>query len=280
MSLEIKKQDHKPLAFLSGSFTGASATWSLVEKEALSIVESMTKLDYITSAREIVLYTDHANLLHIFDPYGRNPGIARHTANKLMRWAIKLGGFRYVIEHLAGERNVWTDMLTRWGAAPCDKVATVKLARMMYAPITLSSEDQYDWPTTEDVKKAQRTSSRTAPAGFSKHDGIIQDLNGVAWIPENAEALKLRILVAAHCGPAGHRGTDPTNDGLRAEFLWKNMKEDVKFFASPVFTAFAPPQEKLCPGLWGTHFTRISRIVFCISIFVISERAVLTYSTS
>ena len=55
MSLEIEKQDHEPLAFLSGSFSEASANWSIVEKEAFALAKSMTKLHYITSAREIVI---------------------------------------------------------------------------------------------------------------------------------------------------------------------------------------------------------------------------------
>lgn len=73
----------------------------------------MCRLDYIICGRTVSIFTDHANLVYLFDPYGRNPGIARHTASKLMRWALKLSVFRYVIEHVPGERNVWADMLTR-----------------------------------------------------------------------------------------------------------------------------------------------------------------------
>ena len=41
--------------------------------------------------------------------------MTRHTASKLMRWALKLSAFHYVVEHLPGERNVWADMLTSLG---------------------------------------------------------------------------------------------------------------------------------------------------------------------
>lgn len=97
MGREIEKQDHAALAFLSGSFTGASANWSIVEKEAFSVVESMIRLDHYTAAGEVSLYTDHANLVYIFDPYGSNPEMSRHTANKLMRWTLKLSAYRYII---------------------------------------------------------------------------------------------------------------------------------------------------------------------------------------
>ncbi len=78
-----------------------------------------------------------SNLVYLFDPYGRNPGIARHTASKLMRWAIKLSAFRYVIEHVPGERNVWADMLTRWAVAPKNSTSPKKIASLksvMVAP--------------------------------------------------------------------------------------------------------------------------------------------------
>lgn len=109
----IEDQEHEPLSFLSGSFSGASADWSVPEKEGFAVVESMSKLDYLVTGRKLTIFTDHYNLVYLFDPYGQNPGIARNTASKLMRWALKLNTFRYVIEHMAGERNAWADTFSR-----------------------------------------------------------------------------------------------------------------------------------------------------------------------
>ena len=111
---EIENQAHEPLALLSGAFSGSSNNWSIVEKEASAVVETMTKLHHITASGTVSVHTDHSNLTYIFDPYGRNPGIAKHTANKLLRWALKLASYRYCIEFISGERNVWADILTRW----------------------------------------------------------------------------------------------------------------------------------------------------------------------
>ena len=114
----MEEQQHDPLAFLSGSFTGASFNWSIAEKEGFAIIESMTRLDFITAACTTSIYTDQANLVYIFDPLGMNPGIAKHTASKLTRWALKLNEFRFIIEHISGDQNVWADMLTRWAVQP------------------------------------------------------------------------------------------------------------------------------------------------------------------
>lgn len=117
---KLEYQEHRPLSFLSSAFTGASGNWSVPGqvrsnfhgKEGFAIVESMCRLDYIICSRTVSIFTDHANLVYIFDPYGRNTGIARHTASNLMRCALKMRAFRYIIEHVAGECNVWADILT------------------------------------------------------------------------------------------------------------------------------------------------------------------------
>ena len=93
----INEQSHEPLCFLSGDFSGSSTNWFVPEKEGYAVVEAMSKLDYIVMGREVNIFTEHANLVYLYDPYGRNPGVSRHTASKLMRWSLKLNAFRYVI---------------------------------------------------------------------------------------------------------------------------------------------------------------------------------------
>jgi len=233
VKLPVEKQKHEPLSFLSGSFTGASANWSIVEKEAFSIVESMTKLEYLIAGKEVSLFTDHANLIYIFDPVGQNPGIARHTANKLMRWALKLSGYRYVIEHLAGERNVWADILTRWAVKPNTRVNTVKLSKLMLAPISPSLSQDLDWPNLREIKSSQQCSKEQVPRRFKELEGVFQDDNEVIWIPSDVDdLLKLRILIASHTGAGGHRGIRSSTNALKKHFHWEGMTEDLKAFCN------------------------------------------------
>ena len=206
-NLELEEQQHEPLSFHSGSFTGSAFNWRIMEKESFAVVESMSKLEHLTASHEVLIFSYHANLVCIFDPHGQNPGIRLHTANNLMRWALKLSGFRHVIEHIAGDNNVWADMLTRWAVKPRAKVLSGKISRLMLAPINPSMNKEYDWPTRACINRSQRLSSLKAPRSFKKRDRISQDGRDVFWIPEDDETLKLRILVAAHAGLAGHRGT-------------------------------------------------------------------------
>ena len=57
--------------------------------------------------------------------------------------------------------------------------------------------------------------------------GYVMEDGGNLWIPENANELKLRLLVSAHCGEAGHRGREATLARLRPVCFWSSMEADV-----------------------------------------------------
>ncbi|RAN66221.1 hypothetical protein B5P40_32175 [Bacillus sp. SRB_8] len=41
----------------------------------------------------------------------------KQAGERLERWGMDLSSFRFNIEHIPGDMNVWADMMTRWGAA-------------------------------------------------------------------------------------------------------------------------------------------------------------------
>jgi Integrase zinc binding domain len=53
---------------------------------------------------------------------------------------------------------------------------------------------------------------------------------GQRWrVPDAAVDLK-RILIAAHAGPAGHRGAEPTRLLVLRRFLWSNARKEIDAF--------------------------------------------------
>ena len=203
----IDEQDHEPLCILSRAFKGSSRNWSVPEK-GFAIVESMCRVAYLVMGCEVSVYTDHANLVQLHDPYGKHPSIPRHTASKLMRWAIKLSAFRYVVEHLPGERNVWADMLTRWAVYPKSSVCTDKVGRLkslMMCPINPGLSEEFDWPTCKEIIASQTNAQESVPSSYRKKDEIWVNEEGATWVPDCDELPKLRMLIAAHTGQGGHR---------------------------------------------------------------------------
>jgi hypothetical protein len=99
-----------PSALLSGSFSGSSFRWAIIEKEAFAIVQSGIRLEHLTARADgISMFTDHRNSRYIFKRVGVSPVLSQHAAPKLLRWALRLLSFRYITEHVPGEENVWAD---------------------------------------------------------------------------------------------------------------------------------------------------------------------------
>jgi hypothetical protein len=75
----------------------------------------VTKVDYLLlSNDEFSILSDHLTLTYIYNPLSADPTLARHIVHKLQRWALKISVFSYRMEHVMGELNYWTDLMTRW----------------------------------------------------------------------------------------------------------------------------------------------------------------------
>ena len=106
----------------------------------------------------IHLYTDHRNLLFVFNPIALNPALARHMVRKMQRWGLYLSRFSYAIKHVKGEKNIMADIMTRWWRGYRGERQAVKrnshvLHQTDIAPSPLS--EQLSWPDEEMMLKSQ-----------------------------------------------------------------------------------------------------------------------------
>ena len=63
----VLQQSHKPMAFVSGRFTGAQLKWPTVEKEGFAILQTLTRCSHLLRRpRGFELFTDHRNLQFLF----------------------------------------------------------------------------------------------------------------------------------------------------------------------------------------------------------------------
>jgi transposase InsO family protein len=248
-------QRHEPLAFASGTFSGAASHWSMLEKEAFPIVAAIDKFDYLLiRERGFHIYTDHRNLVFLFDPLLFSPNLKRHTLDKIQRWALRLSGLRYTIQHIPGESNVWADLLTRWGVpqqvsvrafsfrlyrssidADSDACRLTDNSSEIHLPNLASDEFR---PSESEIITLQSEAS-TEPSinvGSEYFDreqsGLFQSASGVIWIPDTAINLIRRLLVIAHQGSAGHRAASATRLALSSRFYWSSLASDVSSFIS------------------------------------------------
>uniref|UniRef100_H3H259 RNA-directed DNA polymerase n=1 Tax=Phytophthora ramorum TaxID=164328 RepID=H3H259_PHYRM len=110
-SLPVDKQQHRMVLCKGGTFKDSQLNWAIVEKEAFPIVKACTDLEYLLQReRGFKLFCDHANLIYIFAPHVE---LKKHVRDRLQRWAMRLCGLRFTIEHVAGETNAWADIISR-----------------------------------------------------------------------------------------------------------------------------------------------------------------------
>ncbi|ETV90041.1 hypothetical protein H310_15126 [Aphanomyces invadans] len=121
-------------------------------REAFSIVDCLKRADYLLhKPGGFALFTDHANLKFIVNPSSVNAAIPKYTAVKLDRWALLLMGYNYTIYDIAGDVNVWADLLSRW-----DTHANL-ICPIVYVPFKISPSRGGDfvWPSMAEIVDAQ-----------------------------------------------------------------------------------------------------------------------------
>ena len=93
----------RPNAFISQSLHDNQLKWSTIQKEAYSIFYCCKELDYLLRDRQFTLRTDHDNLRFI------------HDSSNLMiiRWFMALQELDFILEHIAGVKNVVADAMSR-----------------------------------------------------------------------------------------------------------------------------------------------------------------------
>jgi hypothetical protein len=107
LDLPVHDQQHQLLAFTSGRFRGSQERWTIPEKEAFAVIETVTKHSYLLlAAEQFTILSDHFNLKYMYAPLFLDPTLARHTVSKIQRWALKLATYNCRIERIAGELNV------------------------------------------------------------------------------------------------------------------------------------------------------------------------------
>jgi Integrase zinc binding domain len=174
----------------------------------------------------------------MYAPLSLDPSLARHTFSKIQRRALKLATYNNRIEHIADELKVWTDLLTRWGAAVTKvtskprKDSTLRYGALFVAPLAMDTSN-HDFYVAAEVLRLQKAAARNpdlkeVPPTKRGANGLLVNDQGEIWIPTNAVSMQVRLCVIAHCGRGGHRGHQLTLTAIQDHYYWKGMSKDVK----------------------------------------------------
>jgi len=106
---EVYTGTKHPIAFASRKLLPRETRYSTIEKECLAIVWAVTKFQDYLYGKEFILETDHQPLQYL--------GNSQYQNGRLMRWALALQPYRFVMRAIHGRKNVGADFLSRH---PCD----------------------------------------------------------------------------------------------------------------------------------------------------------------
>jgi hypothetical protein len=140
--------------------------------------------------------------------------------------------FSYRMEHVMGELNYWTDLMTRWGVvwvAGSENKAHGKMASLFAQPyISPPDYDTVEFPSKKYIPLVHKSAvdeyercqqgnamARQEVPPQQVDVGGMRIMNNAQWIPEFAVELQLPLCVEAHCRSAGHRTYEATLGAIK-----------------------------------------------------------------
>ncbi|KAG0442508.1 Transposon Tf2-9 polyprotein [Dictyocoela muelleri] len=114
----VLKQNGNPIAFYSKSLSKSELNYSISEKEMLAIFKSLNHFKRLILGGEVIVYTDHRNLLY-----------ENNTSSRINKWKIILMDFNYTIKHIDGSKNGIADNLSRLNLVSLNKYSIYEIQK-------------------------------------------------------------------------------------------------------------------------------------------------------
>ena len=95
-----------PVSYFSRKISGSELNYSVTEKEALALIESIKHWHYFLAERQFTIFTDHKPLEGCFTKSNNFQG-------RLARWAVYMQMYNFTIIYKKGELNKLPDLLSR-----------------------------------------------------------------------------------------------------------------------------------------------------------------------
>lgn len=101
----VLSQSNRPIAFYSRTLNSAERNYSTIEKELLSILNSVKHFRPYLFGQRFIIETDHQPLVWLYK--------LKEPNSRLIRWKLKLEEFDFEIQYKKGKENVVADALSR-----------------------------------------------------------------------------------------------------------------------------------------------------------------------
>ena len=133
-------QEGHPVAYYSRKLTPAQMNYTTIEKELLSIVETLKTFRTMLYGAELHVHTDHKNLTYSMTLY---------NTQRVLRWRLLLEDFGAKFYYKKGEHNVVADALSRVPRSAVGESTTPKESLFVEEEIEKRADEYYFGPCAE-----------------------------------------------------------------------------------------------------------------------------------
>ena len=218
-------QSDKPIAFYSRKMNDAQKRYPTGEQELLSIVETLKEFKNILLGQDVIIHTDHKNLLY-----------EKSCSDRIIRLRLLIEEYAPTFIHIKGEKNVVADALSRLDA-DFSEILNDQPTKQEQATTYVTSEDltEYEFPLSgKSFHKYQQKDKmllKTSKGPNAKHYST-KLIEGVPVIMYHEKvcvplALQQRIVEWFH-EYLRHPGEVRTEETIRRTMVWPNLRVHVR----------------------------------------------------
>lgn len=226
--------DEFPVAFMSKKLNQAQRNYSVTEQECLAAMLCIKKFRAYVEGHEFTVITDHASLKWLMSQ--------TDLSTRLARWALKLQGYRFKIEHRKGSQNIVPDALSRTNTDDLSEIcglSEIRNERGVFVDLKsehFSSDDYKDLlrrvedniDSTPDLKIIDGYLYRRTEHAVGEQ--LADDMIWKLWIPKS---MVPEVLQKHHDDPlSSHCGINKTLERIRRYYFWPNLVWDVKNYVN------------------------------------------------
>jgi len=217
-----------PVAYYSTTLSETKRNYNIYDKELLAVVKSLRHWrTYLAGApHQIVIHTDHLNLLYWKEP--------RKISQRIAREFQELQEYNFVLKHIAGNKNAQADALSRrpdYNTGEEDNDNVVVLPSHIFIKLA-SNEPIEEVDTCSKINMSNLENKDTIKRWANSYQ-LHQEHN--TWWKEDAlvvagdNNLKRGVISAFHDPPyRRHLGISNTIALLKQNYWWPNLTKDVE----------------------------------------------------